>query len=212
MSGLVFHVMQAPTKLGRKRNMSLEAQVSNILKENDTLRLLTAYQVDVLKVHGFTLRERMTRDKADVIAGRTQTKFGKTYYTTLKDTYCDEEAPEKRLRPHTLDCAIDPKLFSAMIQSKKSPPNRKPLMCYFAMVAEVRQEELVGIFKFALQCNPRAAGGEQRLAVVEVLKMCARLNLQDKFSEELSIMMPHFTKTMLEVTSAGHCLSCARLA
>ena len=67
-------------------------------------------------------------------------------------------------------------------------------MCYFAVVAEVRQEELVGIFKFALQCNPRAVGGEQRVAVLEVLKMCARLKLQDKFSEELSIMKPHFTK------------------
>ena len=65
-------------------------------------------------------------------------------------------------------------LYSAML---RRPPTRKHLITWVSTFESVQQEEVCGLFQYALARNPRVAGVERCQTILELLKIIASLNL-----------------------------------
>ena len=104
------------------RKQNSEQIVAKAIK--DTLGDMTASEIDGTMVQGRTLRQTLLSDKRSVRNGESNETFGKRYYERLRDMYCSNESPAKRLACGEDNLPVNPDLFNAMASLKRTPVNR----------------------------------------------------------------------------------------
>ena len=116
------HEARPAAKQVRLRKQNTEQVVAKAIKDN--CPDMSASEIDGTMVQGKTLRMTLLSDKRAVRNGESNETFGKRYYERLRDMYCSNESPAKRLACGEDNLPVNSDLFSAMAALKRTPVNR----------------------------------------------------------------------------------------
>jgi len=177
-------------------------QVAKALHDN--FKNFTEAQIDSTIVDGVSLRGRLTRDKALNAEKPGSVTMGRLYYNQLKLQYAGENHPSKLLTIKDPSTQVSPDVFQAMLASKKTPPQRQPMLQLLQNMSETpNQSEVVGILRWMASLTP-SLSSEQYQGVIQTMRWLTRLGLDKKYKDEVEVCKPHFEEGLLLALSIKH--------
>jgi len=178
--------------LGR---LTVAQQVAKALSDN--FKNFTEAQIDGAIVDGVSLRARLTRDKALNADKPGAVTMGRLYYNQLRQLYAGENHPMKLLSIKDPSQQVRPEIFQAMLASKRTPPQRQPMLQLLQNMSEPpNQSELVGILRWVTSLTP-SVSSEQYQGVIQTMRWLTRLGLQETFKDEVQVCKPYFEEGLL---------------
>ena len=181
---------------------SVASQVQKAL--NDNFKGFTQQEIDSLIIDGLSLRARLTKDKAENAANPGSVTMGRLYYNQLRMMYASAEHPLKQLTIKDPNKDVQPELFQAMLASKKTPPQRQPMLQLLQNMADSpNQSEVVGTFRWMIGLSPTVSS-EQYQGIIQTLRWVTRLNIQQVCKDEIAICKPHFEQGLLQALTPNH--------
>jgi hypothetical protein len=177
-------------------------QVAKALHDN--FKNFTEAQIDSAIVDGVSLRARLTRDKAQNAEKPGSVTMGRIYYNKLKMLYAGENHPTKLLIIKDASAQVRPELFQAMLASKRTPPQRQPMLQLLQNMSEQpNQSEVVGILRWMASLTP-SLSSEQYQGVIQTMRWLTRLGLDKEFKAEVEVCKSYFEEGLLLALSIKH--------
>ena len=181
---------------------SVATQVQKAL--NDNFKGFTQQEIDSVIIDGLSLRARLTKDKAENAATPGTVTMGRLYYNQLRMMYASAEHPLKQLIIKDPNKDVQPELFQAMLASKKTPPQRQPMLQIIQNMTEPpNQTEVVGILRWMIGLSPTVSS-EQYQGIIQTMRWVIRLNIHQVCMEEVAICKTHFEQGLLQALTPNH--------
>ena len=172
-----------------KRVRSFDAKICKIIK--DSFPGWASSQIDVMQCEGLTLRQRITKDKAESAKPGSTLKMGKLYYCGLRDLYDDGVGPVVDLVVTRAADEEDPELRKSLIALLKSSGQCSLLVEWMQTVRMVNQKNVCALYRQRLKTYPGQNMGVAGL-LLESMKMAVRLDFPTKFKKEIGTMVSHW--------------------
>ena len=120
--------------------------------------------------------------------------MGSRWYREARQKFMPESFPASKLKATNTNEAIDEELLKGMMHYKSSA-SRAKIDAFIMHAASLNQREVVGIYTYFLELKPSASSDQLKCAL-NVLRMVARLNLEELFKEETAIIKQHMDTVM----------------
>ena len=156
----------------------------------DVFKLCSPEMLDIRKVGGLALRERLKKDKERFKA--TGEPMGKRYYASLKSLYRSCTDPEAQLQPSKpadakdIDVVSD-ELVTAMVAANKAKPERSKMQAYCSTSKHTpNQTEACGILCYFISLKYACA--KQQPVAMDILRWVARTRAHVMYPERWDIV------------------------
>mmetsp|Transcript_45042 Transcript_45042/g.107005 ORF Transcript_45042/g.107005 Transcript_45042/m.107005 type:complete len:672 (+) Transcript_45042:81-2096(+) len=174
---------------------------------NDHFQHLSLHQLDeILDSDGFTLRQRLRRDKEAWIKDRSCVSFGALYYRECYAIYTDVKALREALKPEAVNGKMpspSSKLMQACDHGLKHPPDFRPVECWLdaQQPDKVAEVDLVIIFRYMLDVKVGSSIKKVRHGQ-HVLRSLGRLNLLSKHPKHVATMRDVIDNVLVKAWTA----------
>lgn len=115
--------------------------------------------------------------------------MGSRWYRELRQKFLPESFPAAKLKATDPREALDDQLPKAMMHYKSSA-SRAKMDSFIVHAASLNQRETIGIYTYFLELKPSTSSDQLKCAL-NVIRMVARLNLQELFKEETGLIKQH---------------------
>ena len=133
---------------------------------------------------------------ADIRRKRKDSSFimGAIRWRQVRAMFRPETDPSGQLRLPEPPQAFPPKLLRVVAAARRVRRDYTPFSLYLASASAPNETTLVGILRQALTMNPRQA--KALTACQDVLKYVARLGLEEKWPQQIEVMLPWFDSVL----------------
>ena len=154
----------------------------------DNFRGWDSELLDVKKIGGLTLRQRLTADKEKWLKeGGASVTFGATYYIRLKALYKDEQDPAAALEVKDPSLVVSADLMKAMVGVYQSRPDRSLLQSFCQRVnQDLNLKEVCGIMAYFMQLKFMCK--KQLPVALDVLRLLERAQVPAKHPDKWSVI------------------------
>ena len=129
------------------------------------------------------------RQEEEAQGGADSHGLGSRWHREVRQKFLPESFPASKLKARNLSDPIDEELLKGMMYYKSSA-SRAKIDSFVMHAASLNQREIVGVYTYFLELKPSTSSDQLKCAL-NVIRMVARLNLQELFKEETGLIKQH---------------------